>query len=342
MAQATPPAAAAGDSPGEGTITDTAKLALLGIVAAVQAVPGYTILAGDDWQPPDAGMFRITAAVAGAALFAMVFMARRRLLRLRPRVVVAGCAGGFVAALALLYAYHALLEDRVVTFIFARQQFRMLLPFGVSHWARGEILEVVQQSNGGLPRTAAQVTHVHLQNALSEAGPGAVLDAVPQSWRQLTLGTLWLMYTAALGLIVVGFGTAAVRLGVGIAQKRRARAGPASSADSPAADDASTGATPAPGEDAPAIADAPSPAREEAEVVPAGAAMAADVRANGNGNGRLGEPVMLRVEFRAPAWAVASAAAALGWAAFRLLSRDAEPRRPPARPPRPRDPARRS
>ena len=335
----------AGEAPGsggEGGVPDAAKLALLGIVAAVQAVPGYAILAGDDWQPPEAGMFRITAAVAGAALFALVFMARRRILRLRTRVVVAWCAGAFVLALALLYAYHALLEDHVVTFIFARQQFRALVPFGAPHWARGEVLEVIQQSNNGLPRIAAEVTRAQLQNALSEAGPGAVLEPVPERWRQITLGMLWVMYAAGLGLIVLGFGTAAVRLGTGIAQKRRARSGSAATAGAAATDRA--GGDTAPPPDAPGAADPRDASDETAPVpvetafVPARSATAIDIQANGNGNA-LGAPVMLRVALRAPAWALAGAAAALAWAAFRLASRHDEPR-PPSRT-RERDPQRR-
>lgn len=339
---AAPAAGSGSDEPG--AIPDAAKLALLGIVAAVQAVPGYAILTSDEWQPPDAGMFRITAAVASAALFALVFMARRRLLRLRARTVVAGCAAAFVLALALLYLYHAVLQDRVITYIFARQQFRALVPFGVSQWATGEILETIQQSNGGAPRTAAGVTRVHLLNALSEAGPGAVLDPVPGSWLQLTLATLWLMYAAGLGLIVVGFGTAAVRLGTGIAQNRREKRANAPAAAEAAKTDAA--ASPEPATSAVttegATASLQPATSTEAEIVPAGVATA-PLNGHPASNGRgLDEPVMLRVELRAPGWAVAGAAAALAWAALRLASRRDEPRPPRPQPRRERDPARRT
>jgi hypothetical protein len=336
MAEAsTPTPAAAGGE--EGGIPNAAKLALLGIVAAVQAVPGFAILASDEWQPPDAGMFRITAAVAGAALFALVFMARRRLLRLRTRMVVTTCAAAFLLALVLLYAYHAVLQDRVITYIFAHKSFPGLVPFGVSHWAKGDILEAIQQSNGGLPRNSAGVTRAHLQNALSEAGPGAVLEPISGWWKQLTLATLWLMYASALGLVVVGFGIAAVRMGTGIADKRRAtRAG---TAGSPAASAAAPGAV------QPSPVDAPQP--PEVLVAPGADAVldpfpepAAGMAVTANGNGA-GGPVMLRVELRAPAWALVGAAATLAWAALRLASRRTEPRRPPPSRPPERDPRRR-
>ncbi len=330
MAEAAPAPAEGGGE--EGGIPNTAKLALLGLVAAVQAVPGYAILASDEWQPPDGGMFRMTAVVTGAALFALVFMARRRLLRLRTRMVVTACAAAFVLALALLYAYHAVLQDRVVPFIYARQSYHALVPFGASHWARGEILEAIQATNGGAPRTAAGVTRAHLQNALSEAGPGAVLDPIPGSWRELTLGTLWLMYAAAMGLIVVGFGIAAVRLGTGIAHKRRAaRAGAATAdgrataADAPAAESEAEGAPPPA-----AVASATADADADVALGPFHASAAAP-EANGGGPG---EPVMLRVELRAPAWALVGAAATLAWAVLRLTTRHDAPRRPsgPRRP----------
>ncbi|HYH81464.1 MAG TPA: hypothetical protein VEX86_16795 [Longimicrobium sp.] len=330
MAEAsTTPAPA--EAASEGGIPDVAKLALLGIVAAVQAVPGFAVLSSDEWQPPDAGMFRITAAVAGAALFALVFMARRRLLRLRTRMVVTACAAAFLLALVLLYAYHAVLEDRVITFLYARQPYRWLVPFGTSRWSGG-ILDVIQQSNGGVPATAAGVTRFHLQNAMSEAGPAAITDAIPAKWQQLTLGTLWLMYATALGMIVVGFGIAAVRLGTGIADKRRAtRTGP------PAAP-AEAGTTPAGADETasaePSAVNSPQPppvlAATEADAAPEPVG-AMGFAAKGNGNG-VGGPVMLKVELRAPGWVLFGAAATLAWAALRLASRRDEPRqRPPSR-----------
>ncbi|HET7461237.1 MAG TPA: hypothetical protein VFJ82_08305 [Longimicrobium sp.] len=319
-------------------VTGTARLALLAVVAAVQAVPGYTLLASPEWQPPDAGMFRLTAAVGGAAFLALVLMARKRVLRLRARAVVAGCAGVFVLALALLYAYHAVLQRRVIMVPYGKpesHEYPVLVPFGVSRWATGEVLAEIQKWNDPRPATPARVTPIHLQNTLSQDGPDLLKEWVPQRWWVLTFGALWLMYTMGLGLIVLGFGTAAVRLGVGIAQKRRARANPPAAPDS-----VSPPATPATDAAASAGASASKDGEEPrraAEVVPAGtAAVAMDGHASSNGKG-LGEPVMLRVELRAPAWAVAGAAAALAWAAYRLAPRRDEPRRPPPRPPRGRD-----
>ncbi len=338
MADASQAGTAEATQGGERTLPDAAKLALLGIVAAVQAVPGYTILASDKWQPPDAEMFRITAAVAGAALFALVFMARRRLLRLRTRTVVAGCAGAFALAAVLLFAYDAVLRDRVVHYIFDEKPYLTVRPFGSRYWAKGEILSLIQQFNDGQPPSGAGVTRIHVQNALTQAGPGAVLDPVPGGWRLLTMGTLWVLYASALGLVAIGFGIAAVRLGTGIALNRREKR-----ANAPAtAGEAKTDTAASPeraGTSEPAAASAPAtPA--QAEIVPPGFTTAPlNGHAASNGRG-LGEPVMLRVELRAPGWAVAGAAAALAWAALRLASRRDEPR--PPQPRRDREPGRRS
>jgi hypothetical protein len=152
-----------------------AKLALLAIVAVAQAVPGYSILSGDDWHPPGMGpVFAVTAVMVGAGMIGILFMARGRVLALRARVVVAVCLASLLLSLGLIVVYRTTLDARVVRYTWAEGEYAEMIPFGTSRWTGPVLLRRIRNANAGAPASAKKVRPSHVGRALQEYGPDEV------------------------------------------------------------------------------------------------------------------------------------------------------------------------
>ncbi|HEU4882132.1 MAG TPA: hypothetical protein VFT45_07805, partial [Longimicrobium sp.] len=212
-----------------------ARLALLALVAVAQAVPGYSILSGDDWHPPGMGpVFTVTAVMVGAGMIGVMLMARQRVLALRPRVVAALCLGSLLLSLGLIVVYRTALDARVVRYTWAEKEYAEMIPFGASRWTDSVLLRRVRNANGGAPRSVGAVRPSHMARALEEYGPDEVRPFFPDGWRRFTQSLLWINYLGVLLLVAGAFGIAAVRLGYEMAPAQPP-ADPDPAADAPAA-----------------------------------------------------------------------------------------------------------
>jgi hypothetical protein len=301
-----------------------ARLALLAIVAVAQAVPGYSILSGDDWHPPGMGpVFQVTAVMVGAGMIGVLFMARRRVLALRARVVVAFCLGSLLLSLGLLAVYRTTLNARVVRYTWAEKEYGEMIPFAATRWTNPVLLRRVRAANGGTPATLRALRPSHLARTLEEYGPDEVLPLVSDGWRIATQGVLWTNYVAVLLLVAGAFGVAAVRLG-----HEMTPAKPADDAATPApgaaeaADAAPAAATPAGRATGAGAGDLPAavPAVEwenrvadlEAELRRVRAQLG-DARTPPSRNGRSRDPLVVRAEIRTSGWLLLGAAAMAWW-----------------------------
>jgi hypothetical protein len=312
-----------------------ARLALLALVAVAQAVPGYSILSGDDWHPPGMGpVFQVTAVMVGAGMFGVLFMARRRVLALRPRVVVAVCLGSLLLSLGLIAVYRTTLNARVVRYTWAEKEYGEMIPFGMARWTNPVLLRRVRTANGGTPASLRALRPSQLARTLEEYGPDEVLPLISDGWRIATQGVLWTNYVAVLLLVAGAFGIAAVRLGHEMAPAKPP-AEPAGDA-TPAADPAPAGAEAA--AVTPSGAGAGDPPANLAVEVPwerRVAELEAELRhvraqlgdaRTPSRNGHPREPLVVRAEIRTSGWLLLGAAAMAWWISGR--ERDRGPRTP--------------
>lgn len=314
-----------------------ARLALLAIVAVAQAVPGYSILSGEDWHPPGMGpVFTVTAVMVGAGMIGILLMARRRVLALRARVVVAVCLGSLLLSLGLIMVYRTALDARVVRYTWAEKEYGEMIPFGASRWTDPVLLRRVRNANGGAPASVRAVRPSHLARTLEEYGPDEVRPFLPDGWRRATQGVLWINYLAVLLLVAGAFGVAAVRLGHEMApaeppaSPRPARDAEPAGGTAPAA--ASSTAPPA---RAAAAGDPPEPVPAEARWETRVAGLEAELRRvraqlgearTPSRNGHPREPLVVRAEIRTSGWLLLGAAAMVLWISGR--ERERGPRNP--------------
>jgi hypothetical protein len=310
-----------------------ARLALLALVAVAQAVPGYSILSGDDWHPPGMGpVFTVTAVIVGAGTIGILFTARKRVLAMRARVVVAWCGAALLLCLGLMAAYRAVLDARVVHYAWAEREYRELIPLGTSRWTGPVLLRRIRAANDGAPRSAAAVRPSHLRRTLEEYGPEEVREHFPDGWRIVTQGVLWTQYLAVLALVAGAFGVAAVRLGHEITPARPAGE-PSASVDASkppaaAASQAAEGSAEVPEKAADGV-----PAEAWEKRVAELEAELRRVRAQlGNGgppsrNGHPREPLVVRAEIRTSGWLLLGAAAMVWWMGGRERERGGGTRR---------------
>jgi hypothetical protein len=312
-----------------------ARLALLAIVAVAQAVPGYSILSGDDWHPPGMGpVFTVTAVMVGAGMIGILLMARRRVLTLRARLVVAVCLGSLLLSLGLIVVYRTALDARVVRYTWAEKEYGEMIPFGASRWTDSVLLRRVRNANGGAPASVRAVRPSHLARTLEEYGPDEVRPFVPDGWRRFTQGVLWINYLGVLLLVAGAFGVAAVRLGHEMAPAEpAAKPEPAGSA-APADDAAAASSTPAPAEAA-AAGDPPAAVPAEVQWETRFAELEAELRRvraqmgdarTPSRNGHRREPLVVRAEIRTSGWLLLGAAAMMLWISGR--EREGGPRNP--------------
>jgi hypothetical protein len=309
-----------------------ARLALLALVAVAQAVPGYSILSGDDWHPPGMGpVFQVTAVMVGAGMIGILFMARRRVLALRARVVVAFCLGSLLLSLGLLAVYRTALNARVVRYTWAEKEYGEMIPFAMSRWTDSVLLRRVRTANGGMPASLRAMRPSHVARTLEEYGPDEVLPLVSDGWRIATQGVLWTNYLAVLLLVAGAFGVAAVRLGDEMAPAKPP-ADPGAAGDAaPAHDTAPAGAVPATGSAAAAVgppASVPAEVPWEARVAELEAelrrvrAQLGDARTAPSRNGHPREPLVVRAEIRTSGWLLLGAAAMAWWISGRERARE--------------------
>jgi hypothetical protein len=292
-----------------------ARLALLAIVAVAQAVPGYSILSGDDWHPPGMGpVFQVTAVMVGAGMIGILFMARRRVLALRSRVVAAFCMGCLLLSLSLIAVYRTTLNARVVRYTWAEKEYGEMIPFATSRWTDSVLLRRVRTANGGSPASLRAMRPSHLARTLEEYGPDEVLPRISDGWRIATQGVLWTNYVAVLLLVAGAFGVAAVRLGHEMTPAKPV--GGAAAATGPAS------ATPAGGAQSTADAtpaDSPTEVPWERRIAELEAelgrvrAQLADPRTAPSRNGHPREPLVVRAEIRTSGWLLLGAAAMAWW-----------------------------
>jgi hypothetical protein len=309
-----------------------ARLALLALVAVAQAVPGYSILSGDDWHPPGMGpVFQVTAVMVGAGMIGVLFMARRRVLALRPRVVVAVCLGSLLLSLGLIAVYRTTLNARVVRYTWAEREYGEMVPFGMARWTNPVLLRRIRTANGGTPASLRALRPSQLARTMEEYGPDEVLPLISDGWRIATQGVLWTNYVAVLLLAAGAFGIAAVRLGHEMAPAKPP-------ADAEAAGDAAPAADPPPAAvTTPVVAAGAPPANVPAEVpweqrVADLEAELRQVRAQlgdarvPSRNGHPREPLVVRAEIRTSGWLLLGAAAMAWWISGR--ERERGPRTP--------------
>lgn len=297
-----------------------ARLALLALVAVAQAVPGYSILSGEDWHPPGMGaVFQVTAVMVGAGTIGVLFMARRRVLALRPRVVVAFCLGALLLSLGLLAVYRTTLNARVVRYTWAEKEYGEMIPFAATRWTNPVLLRRVRTANGGAPARLHALRPSHLARTLEEYGPDEVLPLISDGWRIATQGALWTNYLAVLLLVAGAFGVAAVRLGhemtpakpPGDAARPADAAAPVPDAATAAAHATDAGADnlPAP---VPAVGWENRVAELEAELRRVRAQLG-EGRTAPSRNGHPREPLVVRAEIRTSGWLLLGAAAMAWW-----------------------------
>ncbi|HEX6367879.1 MAG TPA: hypothetical protein VF006_03025 [Longimicrobium sp.] len=329
-----------------------ARLALLALVAVAQAVPGYSILSADDWHPPDMGpVFAVTAVMVGAGMIGILFIARRKVLALRARVVVAICLGSLLLSLGLIIVYRTALDARVVRYTWAEQERVEMIPFGTSRWTNPVLLRRVRSANGGGPASLYAIRPSHLARTLEEYGPDEVQPLLSDGWRIATKGVLWTNYVAVLLLVAGAFGVAAVRLGHEMTPAKPAAAPEADADDAPAASPTPAASAPAAGVAAgagPVAVGSPGagagapPASVPAEVpwerrvaeleaeLHRVRTQLGDARTAPSRNGHPREPLVVRAELRTSGWLLLGAAAMAWWISGR--ERESGPRGGPRTP----------
>ncbi|HEY0152885.1 MAG TPA: hypothetical protein VGB92_12865 [Longimicrobium sp.] len=310
-------------------IANGAKLLLIAISALVQFIPGYNVLAEQQWYPVGAESFPLIAKIAGSAIAILILVASPRIAAYDVSRVAEFCALCLLGSLAILALYRNFLDSRSVTYEFGEDhaQYRIVIPIGTSRWVGPELLRELQQLNDPPPRTPAGVRPHHFKSFLEYRGaPGA--ERFPQGWNRATTAALGTGYTAGVALLVLGFTTAAVRLGTGTFGRRSKKG---ASADDAVGEDAAGGAgTNLPDlEVSKAGADekpATGPPRAEPERVPVAAAATAERTENGVGElPGLRSTQALRantaVEFRVEIGARCAAVAAFAVAAWLIGQR---------------------
>lgn len=312
----------------------SARLALLALVAVAQAVPGYSILSGDDWHPPGMGpVFAVTAVMVGAGMIGVMLMARRRVLALRARVVAALCLGSLLLSLGLIVVYRTALDARVVRYTWAEKEYAEMIPFGASRWTDSVLLRRVRNANGGAPPAVRAVRPSHLARALEEYGPDEVRQFFPDGWRRFTQSLLWINYLGVLLLVAGAFGIAAVRLGYEMAPATPPADPEPAEEPAPPADPPPAVAVPAAiatpgggGGHPPANVPAELPwerrvAELEAELRSVRAQLGDARTPSRNGHPR--EPLVVRAEIRTSGWLLLGAAAMAFWISGRERERGA-------------------
>jgi hypothetical protein len=286
------------------------KLILLGLAAAAQVVPGYQLLAGDDWQP--SGMtaeFALGASVVSAAALGVLFVARHRVLRLRTRTVLALFVAAVALSLSLALVYRSVLKTRSVSYLYGKQTYGELVPFGTSRWVDTTFLRRIRTANFGAdpPASAAEVTPTHLRRTLERYGPGTVRGEVPATWRLFTATAMWLNYMTLIGLAVAAFGMIAMRLPPGLVYQQPSGTGGAAAEGTSAAPEA-------PPTDAPAAVSSEQRIAElEAELRRVRASLPHTNSTAASHNGRPDSPLVVRAEIRTSGWLLLGAAAMVWW-----------------------------
>ncbi|HEX8211741.1 MAG TPA: hypothetical protein VF584_16320 [Longimicrobium sp.] len=202
-------------------IANGAKLLLIAISALVQFIPGYNVLAEQQWYPVGAESFPLIAKIAGSGIAILILVASPRIAAFDVSRVAEFCALCLLGSLAILALYRNFLDSRSVNYEFGEDhaQYRIVIPIGTSRWVGPELLRELQQLNDPPPRTSAGVRPHHFKSFLEYRGaPGA--ERFPQGWNRATTAMLGTGYTAGVALLVLGFTTAAVRLGTGTFGRR--------------------------------------------------------------------------------------------------------------------------
>jgi hypothetical protein len=196
-------------------MTGASRAALLGLVAATSAIPGFALLADEAWSPPNARVFPVLASAIGVMIFGVVLLGRRRIERARRRTRAVLCVAAVAVGFVGLETYQYNLNTVARTYRYENlPPRRVVIPYGVGSWMTPDLLDRLHRALPP-PRdtiSAASVGRDDVVTALVYWGPLGLEKDLPAGWTELTNLALLLHYSLAVGLFVFAFSVLAVSI----------------------------------------------------------------------------------------------------------------------------------